>query len=66
MRVDEYNARAERCEAMAKRLHSSGAKQLYENLAHHWRELANRALAGSVDEQQRLDRTPLGVLATPT
>ena len=29
----------------------------------HWRELANRALAGSVDEQQRLDRTPL---ATPT
>lgn len=57
MRVNEYNARAERCEVMAKRLRSSGAKQTYKNLAHRWRELANQAkpLVGSVDEQ-RLDR----------
>jgi hypothetical protein len=54
MRVHEYNARAERCEAMAKRLRSSGAKQLYENLAHRWRELANQAKP--FGEQQRLDR----------
>ena len=43
MRVDEYRSRAERCEEMAKRLRSFGAKQVYENLAHQWRELAKQA-----------------------
>jgi hypothetical protein len=62
MRVHEYNARAERCEQMAKRLRSSGAKQLYENLAHRWRELANQAkpFVGSSGELQCLDRKTAG------
>jgi hypothetical protein len=62
MRVDEYNARAERCEEIAKRLRNSGAKQLYENLAHRWRDLANQAepFVGSFGEQQGLDRNNAG------
>ena len=68
MRVDEYNVRAKRCEEMAKRLRSAGAKQLYENLAHRWRELANQAkpLVGSVDEQLRLDQKTAGSGVKPT
>jgi len=43
MRVNECCARAERYERVAQRLHSSEAKQVYENLARQWRELAKRA-----------------------
>jgi hypothetical protein len=46
MRVNEYRARAEKCEEMAKQLPNFGAKQLYENLAHQWRELAKQAELG--------------------
>jgi hypothetical protein len=43
MRVNECCARAERYERVAMRLQSSEAKQVYENLARQWRELAKRA-----------------------
>lgn len=43
MRVDEYRARAERCEALAKQLRNFEAKKVYENLANHWTELAEQA-----------------------
>ena len=46
MRVDEYRARAERYEEVAKQLRSSGAKQVYEKLAHELRELAKQAASG--------------------
>jgi hypothetical protein len=46
MRVDEYRARAEKCEEMAKQRPSLGAKQLYESLANQWRELAKQAESG--------------------
>jgi hypothetical protein len=45
MRVEEYLARAEECEAMAKDFPNFGAKKLYENLADRWRELATQAIA---------------------
>ena len=43
MRADEYRARAEECEEIAKRKPDFGAKKLYENLASQWRELAMQA-----------------------
>jgi hypothetical protein len=43
MRTDEYRARAEECEEIAKQLPNFGAKKLYENLARQWRELAKQA-----------------------
>jgi hypothetical protein len=43
MRADEYRARAEECEAMAKQFPNFGAKKLYETLACRWRELAMQA-----------------------
>ena len=43
MRADEYRARAEECEEIAKREPDFGAKKLYENLASQWRELAIQA-----------------------
>jgi hypothetical protein len=46
MRVDEYRARAERYEDAVKRFRSSGAKEVYENLARQLRQLANQAESG--------------------
>jgi hypothetical protein len=43
MSPDEYRARAEECEEIAKQLPNFGAKKLYENLARQWRELAMQA-----------------------
>ena len=43
MRAEEYRARAEECEEIAKRKPDFGAKKLYENLASQWRELATQA-----------------------
>jgi hypothetical protein len=43
MRVDEYRARAEECEEIARQRSDFGAKKLYENLACQWRELAMQA-----------------------
>jgi hypothetical protein len=43
MGVDEYRARAERYDGLAKQVRSSGARQAYENLARLWRELAKQA-----------------------
>ena len=52
MRADEYRARAEACEEMARQLPNFGAKKLYENLACQWRELATRA-----EWRERADET---------
>jgi hypothetical protein len=43
MRADEYRARAEDCEQIARQQSGLGAKKLYENLASKWRELAMQA-----------------------
>jgi hypothetical protein len=43
MSVDEYRARAEECEQMARQPDNYGAKMLYENLACQWKELAKQA-----------------------
>lgn len=43
MRAEEYRARAEECEKMARQLPNAGAKTLYENLACQWRDLAMQA-----------------------
>jgi hypothetical protein len=43
MSIDEYRARAEECEAMARQPDNYGAKTLYENLACQWKELAKQA-----------------------
>ena len=43
MRPNEYLARAEECEEMAKQLPNLGAKNLYATWARQWRELAVQA-----------------------
>jgi hypothetical protein len=52
MRAEEYRARAEECEEIAKQLTGSGAKKLYENLAYQWRELATQT-----ELRERADET---------
>ena len=53
MKVDEYRARAERYEEVAKRLRSAAAKQVYKNLAHQWWELAKQA-----ESRERVSEAP--------
>jgi hypothetical protein len=43
MRPNEYRARAEECDEMAKQPPSFGVNKLYATLARHWRELAVQA-----------------------
>jgi hypothetical protein len=43
MKTDEYRARAEECEEIARQQPGFGAKKLYESLACQWRELAMQA-----------------------
>jgi hypothetical protein len=51
MRADEYRARAEECEEIAKQP-GFEAKKLYETLACQWRELAMQA-----EWRERADET---------